>query len=133
MTFENISKNAVLNAGGRLLDPGAKIPLNVEYYAQYKDFIDSYVERKLGKLTGMEEYEDFIKNGGKKEEPEVEKVDLMEEVRAEEEAAAKEAEAKAKAEEDKADEAEEKAEAPKKKTTTRRRKPAAKKTDSDEA
>jgi len=128
MTFENISENAVLNAGGRLLDPGAKIPLDVEYYARYKDFIDAYVDRKVGKLSGLEEYEEFIRNGGKKEESKEEKVNLMEEVRAEEEIAKAEGVAK----EEPANEEQKEPEATKKKPTSRRRKPAQKKTSNEE-
>ena len=93
MTFKNISENAVLNAAGRLLDPGVKVFMNVEYYAKHKDFIDAYVARKVGEITGIKEYEDFM-NGVKTTPAKEKKIDLMEEVRAEEEAKSKEAEAK---------------------------------------
>ena len=93
MTFKNISENAVLNAAGRLLDPGIKVSMKVEYYAKHKDFVDAYVTRKVGQITGMKEYEDFM-NGVKTVPVKEKKVDLMEEVRAEEEAKAKEAEVK---------------------------------------
>ena len=93
MTFKNISENAVINAAGRLLDPGMKVGMKVEYYDKHKDFVDAYVTKKVGEITGLDEYEDFIKNGSKPVKKE-KKVDLMEEVRAEEEAKAKEVEVK---------------------------------------
>ncbi len=136
MTFKNISENSVINAGGRLLDPGTKIPLKVEYYDKYKDFIDAYVTKGDGEIDGIKEYNDFIKNG-KTEVKKEKKIDLMEEVREEE--TAKEPEVKAapepkieakeelQVEEKKELEVEEK-EIPKKKATPRRRR-TTKKTD----
>jgi hypothetical protein len=125
MTFENITKNAVLNAGGRLVDPGKKISMDVEYYATHKNFVDAYVENKKAKITGLDEYKDFIENGGKKDEPKDEdKTDLMAEVIEEEAEATKEPEKEpekpTKAEEEK----EEEKPAPKK--TSRRKRAAAK-------
>ncbi len=84
MTFENITKKAVLNAAGRLVDPGSKITMPVEYYANHKDFIDAYVSDKKAKIGGTEEYKEFLKNDGKKPKKEEEKVDLMAEVQEEE-------------------------------------------------
>ena len=146
MTFKNISENSIINAGGRLLDPGSKITMDVEYYAKYKNFVDNYVTKKVGEIGGIEEYEAFIKDGGKKAPKVEEKVDLMEEEKAEQDAkekAKKEADAKAEkeaADAEAAKEAEAKVEevekieeapeeAPKKKAPSRRKKPAAKKTD----
>lgn len=87
MTFENITENSVLNAAGRLVDPGKKIFMGVEYYAAHKDFIDGYVDSKKAKIDGIKEYEDFVKNGQKGNDKEDEKkVDLMDEVLEEEKA-----------------------------------------------
>ena len=85
MTFENITENRVLNAAGRLVDPGVKISMPVSYYAEQKPFVDAYVEDKTAKITGMEEYTAFLGRAPEKEEP-VENVDLMDEVIEEEKA-----------------------------------------------
>ena len=131
MIFENITKNSVLNAVGRLVDPGSKIIMSVEYYAEYKTFIDGYVKKNLAKIEGIDEYKEFIKNGNKNEkELKEEKVDLIEEVRAEEEAESKN-KSEPKKEEPKVEKVkEEPEEASKKKTPTRRRR-ATKKTDEE--
>ena len=114
MTFENITEKSVLNAAGRLVDPGKKITMPVSYYAEQKDFIDAYVKNGKAKVTGIDEYKKFIENGAEvKKEEEVEKVDLMEEVQNEE--AEKEQEAQ-KAE----NKEEEKKETPKKSSRRRR-------------
>ena len=85
MTFENITDNAVLNAAGRLVDPGKKINMPVEYYAEHKDFVDGYVKDKRAKIDGLDEYKAFLSSDKKPKEEKEEKVDLMEEVIAEQE------------------------------------------------
>jgi len=126
MTFKNITENAVLNAAGRLVDPGSEIFMPVEYYAKHKGFVDRYVEAKKAEIGGLDEYKKFLEEG-EVEEKKDEKVDLMEEV-LKEESENKEVKEEPKAEEEKKEpkKEEEKKEAPKKKTTARRRKPAAK-------
>ncbi len=93
MTFENISENAVLNAVGRLVDPGKKINMPVDYYAAHKAFMDNYVTAKTGKIAGMEEY-DRLAGHDPVQKDDAKETDLMDEVIAEA-AEAKAAEAKA--------------------------------------
>jgi outer membrane biosynthesis protein TonB len=129
MTFENITEKSVLNAAGRLVDPGKKIDMPVEYYAEHKDFVDGFVTAKKAKIGGESEYKEFLKSGPKKDEKK-EKVDLMAEVQeedatpapkkaAQEKVAEPKEEAKA---EPKVEEKQEEEPAPKK--TSRRRKTA---------
>ena len=60
MTIKNITEKANIAAVGRILTPGKKITMPVEYYAEKKDFIDNHVTEKRAKLTGMEEYDAFM-------------------------------------------------------------------------
>ena len=120
MTFKNITKNAVINAAGRLVDPGVEIYMPVEYYAKHKAFVDTYVTEKKGKVGGLDEYKSFLQNGPESSTvKEEEKVDLMAEV-IEEEA---EKVDKAEATDNKKDDAKEKEEEKEatKKTSRRRR------------
>ncbi len=79
MTFENISENSVINAVGRLVDPGKKINMPVDYYSLHKAFVDGYVSEKKAKITGEDEYSLFVKKGKPLEEKK-DTVDLMAEV-----------------------------------------------------
>ena len=125
MIFENITENAVLNAVGRLVDPGGRTTMPVEYYSSNKSFIDQYVADKKAKIEGMDEYKSFIANGAKAEEKVPEpKVDLMEEVLKEEEEAKPEKAEKVKAEPKKEEpkvEVKEEVKPAEKKTPTRRK------------
>jgi len=51
MKFKNITENAVLNAGGRLIEPGAEIYISDDYYNKHKDFIDKYVKDGKAVIT----------------------------------------------------------------------------------
>jgi hypothetical protein len=120
MTFENITKDTVVNAAGRLVDPGYKIDMPVEYYAKHKEFIDAYVSAGKAKIGGKEEYEEFLKGEkADKKEDKNEKVDLLAEVQ-EEEKAKEEAVEKEEVKQKK-DDTEKEEEKPAPKKTSRRR------------
>ena len=116
MTITNITDNRIINAAGRLIDPGKTILMEVSYYAQHKSFVDQYIKEGKAKIDGLDEYEAFLKSG-KEEEQKDESADLLTEVQAE-------AEEKQKVETEPAAEEEQEAEAEaeeKPKTTGRRR------------
>jgi outer membrane biosynthesis protein TonB len=122
MTFKNITTNSILNAAGRLVDPGKTILMEVEYYEKHKSFVDKYVKEGKAEIGGLDEYEEFLKNkDNPKEEEKKEKVDLIAEVQAEE--AKKEEKPEVKKEEPKEEEPkEEEPQEEEKPKKTRRRK-----------
>ena len=120
MTITNITDNRIINAAGRLIDPGKTILMEVSYYAQHKSFVDQYVKEGKAKIDGLDEYEAFLKSG-KEEEQKDEPTDLLAEVQAE---AEEKQEVETESEEKPAVEEEQEAEAEaeeKPKTTRRRR------------
>ena len=70
MKFKNITENAVLNAAGRLVDPGKEIFMDVKYYAKHKGFIDAYVKDGKAEVSGIDEYERFISGASSTDEKE---------------------------------------------------------------
>ena len=68
MKLKNISKNSVINAVGRLVDPGIEVLMPVDYYAKNKAFVDNYVEKKQVEIAGIEEYREYVSLTMKNEE-----------------------------------------------------------------